>query len=210
MEVDLELREMIKKGGFKSQKAFSLWAEVSESYITKWKKQGYIPDEIKSKFDSEFGKLIDQDIKSDTPSSNNLVTINLYEDIYASAGYGTNNGDVVPTKVQFDKNFLTQFFNIRRYDNLDIIRVIGDSMEPLIKDGEYIIVERAIEAKNGDTVIANINGELYVKRFHAHPLRKWIKLISENDMYGVIELDEPSDIAKLSIVGIVKSKIKLF
>lgn len=214
MDVDLEIREMIKKGGFKNQKDFSLWASVSESYITKWKKQGYIPDEIVDKFTSEFGELIYKKVnnietKSETTKSD-LVTINLYEDVQASAGYGANNDDIVPVKLQFDKNFLKQFFNITRFDNLDIIRVVGDSMLPAIKDGEYIIVERSLSARNGDTVIANIDGELYVKRLYKIPLEQWVRLESENDSYPPIELNTPEKLQAFRIVGVVKSKIKLY
>lgn len=207
MEVDLELREMIKKGGFKSQKSFSLWASVSESYITKWKNQGYIPDDIKEKFISEFGEYINHKNEN---IENNLVSINLYEDIQASAGYGANNDDIIPIKLQFDKNFLRQFFNITKFENLDIIRVVGDSMLPAIKDGEYIIVERCINARNGDTVIANIDGELYVKRLYKIPLEQWVRLESENDNYPPIELNTPEKLQAFRIVGVVKSKIKLY
>ena len=214
MEVDLELSEMIKKGGFKNQKDFSLWASVSESYITKWKKQGYIPDEIKENFISEFGGLINHKVKNIDDNTklqtSNLVTINLYEDIQASAGYGANNDDIVPAKLQFDKNFLRQFFNITRFENLDIIRVVGDSMLPAIKDGEYIIVERGFTARNGDTVIANIDGELYVKRLYKIPLEQWVRLESENDIYPPIELNTPEKLQAFRIVGVVKSKIKLY
>ncbi len=207
MEVDLELREMIKKGGFKSQKSFSLWASVSESYITKWKNQGYIPDDIKEKFISEFGEYINHKHEN---IENNLVSINLYEDIQASAGYGANNDEIIPAKLQFDKNFLRQFFNITKFENLDIIRVVGDSMLPAIKDGEYIIVKRCINARNGDTVIANIDGELYVKRLYKIPLEQWVRLESENDSYPPIELNTPEKLQAFRIVGVVKSKIKLY
>lgn len=208
MEVDLELREMIKKGGFKSQKSFSLWASISQSYITKWKNQGYIPDDIKEKFISEFGEYINHKHEN---IENNLVSINLYEEIQASAGYGANNNDdIVPVKLQFDKNFLRQFFNITKFENLDIIRVVGDSMLPAIKDGEYIIVERCINARNGDTVIANIDGELYVKRLYKIPLEQWVRLESENDSYPPIELNTPEKLQAFRIVGVVKSKIKLY
>lgn len=214
MDVDLELRQMIKMGGFKNQKDFSLWASVSESYITKWKKQGYIPLEIKEKFISEFSEFINREVKNNDDNIENeisdLVAINLYEDIQASAGYGANNNDIVPVKLQFDKNFLRQFFNITRFENLDIIRVVGDSMLPAIKDGEYIIVERGFTARNGDTVIANIDGELYVKRLYKIPLEQWVRLESENDSYPPIELNTPEKLQAFRIVGVVKSKIKLY
>ncbi len=204
MNVELALKEMIKKGNFKNQKDFGHWASVSESYITKWKKQGYIPDEIIKKFDSEFGELIYLDENSD------VISVNLYKDIYASAGYGTNNIDLTPQKMSFNKDFLREVFNITNFNSLDIIRVIGDSMLPYIKDGEYIFVQKDTPVKNGDTVIANIDGELYVKRYYKIPFEKWIKLESDNPDYPCINIDSEDKLNSFQILGIVKSKIKLY
>lgn len=174
----------------------------SNSSISNWRKSGVIPEKYKNKC-SNF-------MNTNEHLETNLVNINLYEDIQASAGYGANNDDIIPTKLQFDKNFLKQFFNITKFDNLDIIRVVGDSMLPAIKDGEYIIVERCLSARNGDTVIANIDGELYVKRLYKIPLEQWVRLESENDSYPPIELNTPEKLQAFRIVGIVKSKIKLY
>lgn len=204
MDIELEIRQMIKKGNFKNQKDFSKWAMVSESYITKWKNQGYIPDDIKKKFESEFGKLIYDNKGNDT------ISVNLYKDVYASAGYGTNNSELIPTKMNFDKEFLREIFNITDFKNLDIMRVIGDSMLPYIKDGEYIFVQREAKPKNGDTIIANIDGELYVKRYYKIPFEKWIKLESDNKDYPDINIDTDEKLNSFFIAGIVKSKIKLY
>lgn len=174
----------------------------SNSSISNWRKSGIVPEKYKNKCSNFMSK--NEYVES------NLVNINLYEDIQASAGYGANNDDIVPTKLQFDKNFLIQFFNISRFENLDIIRVVGDSMLPAIKDGEYIIVERCLNAKNGDTVIANIDGELYVKRLYKIPLEQWVRLESENNSYPPIELNTPEKLQAFRIVGVVKSKIKLY
>ncbi|MFA9238259.1 MAG: helix-turn-helix transcriptional regulator [Candidatus Paceibacteria bacterium] len=176
----------------------------SNSSISNWRKSGIVPEKYKNKCSYFMSK------NEHPESTSDLVTINLYEDIQASAGYGANNDDIVPVKLQFDKNFLRQFFNITKFDNLDIIRVIGDSMLPAIKDGEYIIVERGFTARNGDTVIANIDGELYVKRLYKIPLEQWVRLESENDSYPPIELNTPEKLQAFRIVGVVKSKIKLY
>ncbi|MCT7613512.1 S24 family peptidase [Aliarcobacter butzleri] len=204
MDIELELKQMIKKGNFKNQKEFSKWALVSESYITKWKNQGYIPDEIKEKFESEFGELIYNN------KINESINVNLYKDVYASAGYGTTNSELVPTKMTFDREFLKEIFNITNFNNLDIIRVIGDSMLPHIKDGEFIFIQKDTQVKNGDTVIANIDGELYVKRYYKIPFEKWIKLESDNPDYPCINLDTDEKLNSFKIIGIVKSKIKLY
>lgn len=138
------------------------------------------------------------------------ITVNLYKDVYASAGYGTNNSEIRPSKMTFDKEFLREIFNITNFNNLDIIRVIGDSMLPYIKDGEYIFVQKDTPVKNGDTIIANIDGELYVKRYYKIPFEKWIKLESDNPNYPCINIDSEDKLNSFQILGIVKSKIKLY
>lgn len=145
-----------------------------------------------------------------TEDSGNTVSLNYYPDIVAAAGYGAiNDSDTHPQVMKFDRRFLEEFLNVRRFDRIDIIRVIGDSMEPYIRDGETVLIERHNEARNGETVIANVNGHIYIKRFHTDPFGRWIKLISENNHYGDIELSG-SDLECFSIVGIVRAKIKAF
>jgi len=142
--------------------------------------------------------------------SGNTVSLNYYPDIVAAAGYGAiNDSDTHPQVMKFDRRFLEEFLNVRRFDRIDIIRVIGDSMEPYIRDGETVLIERHNEARNGETVIANVNGHIYIKRFHTDPFGRWIKLISENNHYGDIELSG-SDLECFSIVGIVRAKIKAY
>ena len=43
-------------------------------------------------------------------------------------------------------------------------RVSGRSMEPHIRDGDVLVVDKSIEPKVGKIVIATINGEMTVKR----------------------------------------------
>lgn len=85
MDVDLSIKAMIKQGSFKNQKELSNWASLSESYITKWKKQGYIPSEIIDKFEKEFGKLIHykQEVINDN-STNKKIQIPNHLNFYIS------------------------------------------------------------------------------------------------------------------------------
>jgi len=47
------------------------------------------------------------------------------------------------------------------------LRVRGDSMvEDGIQDGDLIFVKRAVQAENGQTVVAVVDGEATLKRFH--------------------------------------------
>ncbi len=54
-----------------------------------------------------------------------------------------------------------------RRQNTFVLRVVGNSMvEDGILDGDYIVVEQRATADNGETVVAVVNGEATVKRFH--------------------------------------------
>lgn len=149
-------------------------------------------------------------VPSHSEYDENTVALNYYPDIVAAAGYGAiNESNVHPQIMKFDRRFLEEFLNVRRFDSIDIIRVIGDSMEPYIHDGEVVLVERHSDVRNGETVIANVNGHIYVKRYHADPFGKWVKLVSENNIYGSLEL-EGDQLEYFYIIGIVRAKIKAF
>lgn len=72
------------------------------------------------------------------------------------------------------------------------IRVIGDSMSPLIIEGELLVVDRMEEPCNRDIVVARIGDDLCVKRLRVMPDRR-VCLMSENLRYDPIELTPEMD-----------------
>jgi DNA polymerase V len=72
------------------------------------------------------------------------------------------------------------------------VRVSGDSMQGIgIHPGSILVVDRAVEADDGDIVIARINDELCVKRLRVHHGRIW--LMPENENYQPIEVTDGMD-----------------
>ena len=72
------------------------------------------------------------------------------------------------------------------------VRVSGDSMTGAgIHPGSILVVDRAVEADDGDIVIARIGDELCVKRLRVRGGRIW--LMPENDKYQPIEVIESMD-----------------
>ncbi|MGI8556158.1 MAG: LexA family protein [Pyrinomonadaceae bacterium] len=86
-----------------------------------------------------------------------------------------------------------------------IVRVSGSSMNDEIHSGDRLIVDRSLEQKNKDVVIAIINGEMTVKRFVIRGQR--IFLVAENSHYSEIEVMGE---AELIIWGVVKHCIHSF
>lgn len=80
-----------------------------------------------------------------------------------------------------------------------LIRVSGDSMTGIgIYDGDELIVDRGLDAHDGDVVVAVVNAELTVKRLLLRG--DLIALAPENPAYPVITL---SELDELSVWGVV-------
>lgn len=81
-----------------------------------------------------------------------------------------------------------------------ILRVTGSSMvDAGIADGDEIIVDRSLEPHSGAVVVASIEGEFTVKRFHIDRFGQgW--LLPENPDYPPISISPESD---FSIFGVV-------
>ena len=79
-----------------------------------------------------------------------------------------------------------------------IVRVEGDSMSGEIHSGDRLIIDRSLEPKNNDVVLASIDGEVTVKRLVLQDGRP--SLVPENPSYSAIEIHEEDD---FSIWGVV-------
>jgi len=95
---------------------------------------------------------------------------------------------------------------IRHREATFFMRVQGHSMTGAgIHDGDLLVVDRALEPKNGDIVIAVLDGELTVKRLHLH--EGGVTLQAENPDYDDIVLH---DLQELQVWGVVTSVIHSF
>ena len=223
----MQVKEILKRMKIvynaKSFKELAQKLGVSESTIDSWRNRNSIPEKY------ILNTLHTQGINKDwlltgegemynnkgglniTEKLENAIEINYLPDIYAAAGYEAVNGDYpVVEKMQCSLEFVASILNIKNpYNGADIIKVIGNSMEPFIHNGEVVVVERTHNAQNGDIVIANINGNVYGKRLEKDPFGKWIKLISENPEYETIKI-EGEELEFVKIVGIVRAKVRPF
>jgi DNA polymerase V len=78
-------------------------------------------------------------------------------------------------------------------------RMKGDAMKDAgIFDGDTLIVDRSLKLANGKVIVAILNGELLVRRFHKNFSSAF--LIPENPRYKTINLAEFSDFALWGVV----------
>lgn len=103
----------------------------------------------------------------------------------ASAGPGAfSAGEMAFDSFRFSRRWLRQM-GLEGAD-LTAIRVEGDSMEPLLRSGDEIFVDRNKRAGEGIFVV-RIGDALHVKQVHVSAPDR-IKLVSENEAYAPIEL----------------------
>lgn len=72
------------------------------------------------------------------------------------------------------------------------VQVQGESMSEVgISDGDILIVDRAVVPRNGDIVIAEINGEQTIKRFRKSGKRIYLEPANKN--YHEIDVNGEMD-----------------
>lgn len=88
------------------------------------------------------------------------------------------------------------------------VQVSGDSMEDAgIHDGDYVIVQRGPEFKNGDIVLAILDGDATIKRIHRERGRgKRYRLQPENKNHKPIIVEESQPDFRIAgkVVGVVR------
>lgn len=83
------------------------------------------------------------------------------------------------------------------------VKVSGDSMQNAgIYDSDILVVDRALEAKHGDIVVAALSNEFTVKELCLKPT---IKLLPHNPKYQAIEITSDNE---LEIFGVVTNVVR--
>jgi DNA polymerase V len=98
-----------------------------------------------------------------------------------------------PAQDYFDGRIDLNAHLIKDITSTFVVRVTGDSMERAgISDGDELLVNRALEPKDGSVVIAILDGELTVKRLRI--TATGVVLQAENPAYPDIRVPALSDL----------------
>jgi DNA polymerase V len=103
-----------------------------------------------------------------------------------AAGYPSPADDYIEERIDLNKKL------IKHPEATYLVRVIGDSMvNARIDEGDFLIVDKALEAGNGDIVLAVFNGEFTVKRLVRKANRLF--LVAANPQYPPCEITPEMD-----------------
>ena len=139
-------------------------------------------------------ELTDIRIDSAKPEYNDLATIEII-DAVASCGNGIENFNPVPIGKQLISVNNLKDITSSKPENIKIIKIRGDSMEPTINDSDVIWVDVSHKMARGDAMyVLCIRDELFVKRVRIDFIHNKAVVLSDNPKYPPIEVENPDDI----------------
>ncbi|MCB2192674.1 MAG: helix-turn-helix transcriptional regulator [Deltaproteobacteria bacterium] len=87
------------------------------------------------------------------------------------------------------------------HEDLLLVTVVGDAMEPTLKQGDMVLVNRAKDQVPDDGLyVLLMDGTMLVKRLRKRPGRK-VQVISDNEAYGSFDFDLADPPEDTTIVG---------
>ncbi|HEG0603349.1 TPA: helix-turn-helix transcriptional regulator [Campylobacter jejuni] len=166
------LEEVAEKLGYKRSNATN-WRNNKQLSAQALKKYY----ELKSKNNNKLKKI------------NDTISIRYFPDIYASAGFGNTNENENFQIINVDKTFLTEVLGVPYQTQYDMIKIYGESMEPFIQNGSFIIIDTTRNSldkiRNADVVIfRNSDNELFCKRILKNAFDDDIVISSDNFNFG--------------------------
>lgn len=125
-----------------------------------------------------------------------------YADAGVKAGFPSPAQDYMSESIDLNSEL------IRQKESTFYARVDGDSMEGAgIYDGDIVIIDKALEAHNGNYVVAYIDGEFTLKKFQLDEGGNGAWLIPANKKYNPIHVDANND---FRIWGVVTGVVRKF
>ncbi|MBI5857877.1 MAG: translesion error-prone DNA polymerase V autoproteolytic subunit [Sphingobacteriales bacterium] len=113
-----------------------------------------------------------------------------------ATGFGAAADDYMERGIDLNEQL------IRNKPATFFFKMKGDAMkEAGISDGDILIVDRSLKLANGKVIVAILNGELLVRRFHKNFSSAF--LIAENCRYKNINLAEFSNFSVWGVVTYV-------
>ena len=166
---------------------------IAPAYFAVLKKRGSLPlgavaDFCARKKISINWLLYDQMPRSLEESTEKVATIRYFKQINASAGGGALNWEERYETIRIDEALIELLGGIRHLKYIDALEVRGDSMEPLLRSGDLVAVDRSRrEIREGAVYVFRIAEELFIKQL-VRSKKGW-RCLSFNPAYEAMEAD---------------------
>ena len=148
--------------------------------------------------------FFDQPVEMLIEETNRFFQVHYFADIRASAGGGANVFDENYDIITIDERIVQNMVG-RTDKRLEAIHVDGESMEPTLRDGSIVFIDKEQTSINREGIyIASTNAGLFIKRIRQRA-DGMIELISDNKSYSpeLLSSDEVRIVGK--VVGNIES-----
>lgn len=142
-----------------------------------------------------------EEVKLHIFSADTSTILNLdFVDCGIKAGFPSPAQDYLTDSIDLNKEL------IRRKETTFLARVSGNSlMEAGINDGDLVVIDKSLEVKDGDFVVAFIDGEFTLKEFRRDEANNCAWLIPHNKQFAPIKVTAEND---FMIWGVLTYTIK--
>ena len=111
-----------------------------------------------------------------------------------------------PADDHVEKRLDLNEYLIKKSDATFFVKIKGDSMiDASINDGDIVIIDRSMQAKVGDIVLASVDGNFTIKTLSKYKLKP--RLLPANEKYKPIEID---DNTQFELWGVVTGAVRKF
>jgi phage repressor protein C with HTH and peptisase S24 domain len=175
-----DVRRLREEQGW-SQKDFADRLKVSTNSIWNWEQN---PDkELKLKTRVAIEKLI-SDVSSDQEAEESgIYLVPLYDvEVSAGSGHFEPSHETIIEKIPFPENWIRTFLRCRPAQ-LIMIKVSGDSMEPLVREGDRVLVDIYDNVAGDGIYLLNFSGLLRLKQTQVMMASSQLRISSLNERY---------------------------
>ncbi|MBU4566005.1 MAG: helix-turn-helix transcriptional regulator [Desulfarculus sp.] len=209
---DFSSRLRVVLSEFKSTYAFAKKAGVSQGGMQKWIKGQSEPGRDKLIALSEAANVrlewlatgqgpMRDGGKDDSSIGTDTISIPCY-DLQTLTGHSEVKGGLSapPKHFAFQSAWLRDKTGLNHEDLL-LVKVVGDAMEPTLKQGDVVLANRAkAHVPDDGLYVLIMDGTMLVKRLRKRPGRK-VQVISDNGAYGSFDLDLADPPEDMTIIG---------
>ena len=186
--------------GFKKDLEFCEKFDIKANTLSTWKKRGTIPYDLLEKISQNKNISLDWLVfgNKEIKVNDNNYNIDLLN-VRAGAGEGIYNYviETVDT-ISLDKSFFRTPINTNKIKG---ICVDGDSMEPTLRDGDYVLIDENINFGTNGIYAIQYGGQILIKRLQ-FKMDGTILIISDNDKYDKEVFNPKENQLPFQVLGI--------
>ena len=207
-----ETLEKAIKAKFKNQADFAMAVGVTQATISRYISGSTAPSfavlqKMSSLLGVEFNGIPFLN-PIENPSDKEIIQIPFYYS-EVSAGSGTQGATGDFEYLSFDKHWLQNMFLLKNTKDLFSLKVKGDSMEPIISEGDIVFAKIHSEYSNTQGIyIVCYNDEYFIKKLQFKN-KGIIKIISQNTDYDPIDVNLEDPDISFRIIGKIVGRISI-